>query len=136
MSASIFEYTSIETLAKFYVKTMALGELYFNRLQVRVHRHKHEYLISNFDDEIAALCAFLDIDVDPNMRNVVETTNRRDVRTPSARQIRQGLNLSGVGYWKNYRSHLEPQLPLLEPWVLKFGYESSFLTAPSSETAG
>ena len=126
MSSLVFEYTRLETLTRLYGLTMRLGEIYLDRLQLPVHRHKHEYLLSNFDDEVAALCAFLNVEFNDGMRDVVGTTVRRDVRTPSARQIRVGLNVSGVGYWRKYRRHIESQLPALEPWALKFGYPSAW----------
>ena len=135
MNATIFEYTTVETLAKLYSLNMQLGELYFAKLDVEKHTHKHEALVANMDAELETLCRFLGIDVDPAMRDVAATASRRDVRTPSARQIRDGLNASGVAYWTHYRRHLEAILPTLEPWALKFGYESAFTGTVAEPTA-
>jgi hypothetical protein len=33
---------------------------------------------------------------------------KRPVRTASAEQVRQPIYASGVGYWKNFESQLEP----------------------------
>ncbi len=46
----------------------------------------------------------------------------RDVRTPSARQVRAGFNRRGVGRWRAYAAELAPVLPTLAPWVAAFGY--------------
>jgi hypothetical protein len=35
----------------------------------------------------------------------------------------QGLNASGVGYWRNYERHLAPATAILQPWIRQFGYE-------------
>jgi hypothetical protein len=29
-----------------------------------------------------------------------------------------------VGAWKRYRDELAPVLPILEPWIARFGYEA------------
>ncbi len=126
MNATIFEYTSISSLAEFYAETMSLAEVYASKLELSIYRHIHENLVADFDGEVANLCDFLGVGFTPEMRDFVATAQRRDVRTPSAKQIRLGLNASGVGYWTHYRRHLEGILPILEPWALKFGYESAF----------
>jgi hypothetical protein len=122
MNGTIFQYLNIESLAKFYAATMTLGHVYFDKIDIQVHRHKHEALVANFDAEVERLCQFLGLEIDENMRNFVETAMGRDIRTPSAKQVRRGLNASGVAYWRNYERHLAPILPVLQPWVEKFGY--------------
>jgi hypothetical protein len=101
---------------------MALGDLYRRKLKLRLHDHKHEYMIENFEDEVRAICRFLEIDFDDNMSNFVETAKKRDIRTPSAKQVLAGLNSAGVGYWKNYRKFMEPHIDPLTPWIDHFGY--------------
>jgi hypothetical protein len=46
------------------------------------------------------------------------------INTPSAPQVARGLYSEGVGQWRRYRAELEPVLPILEPWVARFGYGS------------
>ena len=47
----------------------------------------------------------------------------RQIRTPSANQVRRGLTREGFGQWKGYERQLAPVLPILEPWVRYWGYE-------------
>jgi len=122
MNGTIFQYTQIDSLAKFYASTMDLGHLYFERVAQPVHRHSHEFLISNFDEEVEAICRFLGLEPTADMRNFVETAKARDIRTPSAKQVRAGLNASGVGYWRNYERHLQGPIETLKPWVERFEY--------------
>jgi hypothetical protein len=122
MNGTIFQYTQIDSLAKFYASTMDLGHLYFEKIAQPVHRHSHEFLISNFDEEVAAICKFLGVTPTADMRNFVETAKARDIRTPSAKQVRAGLNASGVGYWRNYERHLQGPIATLGPWIERFGY--------------
>jgi hypothetical protein len=47
---------------------------------------------------------------------------RRHIKTASYAQVVEPIYKRSAGRWLNYRKHLEPILPVLEPWVRKFGY--------------
>jgi len=122
MSRTIYEFTDLERLATLYGATMDLAELYIEKLPLKFHVHSHEDMIADFDGRIRALCDSLGLDFDVNMRNFVETARARDIRTPSAGQVVQGLNAGGVGYWRNYEAHLGPAIAILQPWIQRYGY--------------
>ena len=44
------------------------------------------------------------------------------IRTASYAQVTQPIYTRSVGRWQRYRKHLEPVLPVLAPWIEKFGY--------------
>ena len=48
--------------------------------------------------------------------------NRGRIKTASYAQVGQPIYSQSAGRWTNFRKHLEPVLPVLEPWVRKFGY--------------
>jgi hypothetical protein len=50
------------------------------------------------------------------------TAKARGVRTASATQVRRGL-YDGGGRWRRYADQLAPVLPVLAPWVERFGFE-------------
>jgi hypothetical protein len=56
------------------------------------------------------------------MADVAATAQRRLVRTPSATQVRQGLNRKGVGRWRAYARELGPVMARLAPWIERWGY--------------
>ncbi len=118
-------FVDLTETAHFYGEVMALCESYLDRLRLPTHVHRHEAMVADFDGEIERVCRFLDIEYVPAMRDFAETAKRRDVRTPSAEQVRAGLNAKGVGYWRRYAKNMAPVLPVLEPWVEKFGYPPS-----------
>ncbi len=123
MNTTIYQFTRLDTLCAYYSRVMALGETYFDRIDMPVYRHTHEAFVADFDGSLRNMCAFLQITYDPNMRNFVDTALKRDIRTPSAAQVRAGLNSTGIGYWRNYAEALAPHQAALAPWVKKFGYE-------------
>jgi hypothetical protein len=56
------------------------------------------------------------------MREFAGRAKARAIATPSAVQLMRGLNRQGVEHWRKYAEDLEPVMPLLRPWIAKFGY--------------
>ena len=55
------------------------------------------------------------------MRDFARTARRRGVSTMSATQVSKPL-YDGSRQWQRYEEQLRPILPILEPWVERFGY--------------
>jgi hypothetical protein len=79
-------------------------------------------LIGDFETSIRGLCNFTGATWSDAMRDFRGAANGIDLRGASARQVRRGLYAGAVGHWRNYREQLAPVLPLLAPWVTRFGY--------------
>jgi hypothetical protein len=69
-----------------------------------VHHLIHEDLLDNLEDEVKRLLDYLELPFEENCLRFFET--KRAVHTPSSEQVRQPINKSGVGRWRNY-----------EPWL-------------------
>ncbi len=69
-----------------------------------VLRLKYENLVESQETETNRLLDFLDLPPDPRCLAFERTD--RTVLTPSADQLRRGMNRDGLGRWKRYRSHL------------------------------
>ena len=119
----VAEFTDLERTAELYAATMNLGEIYRELLPTPIHVHRHEDLVADFDAATHAICDFIGVPWDPKMRDFVATANRRNIQTPSAQQVRRGLNASGVGQWRKYGETIAAIQPILAPWVERFGYE-------------
>jgi Tfp pilus assembly protein PilF len=122
VNGALYAFTELDELARFYAGTMGLAEVYREKLPLDWLVHRHEDLVEDFDKEVQAICAFLGVEWDTAMRDFAETAKRRDVRTPSAPQVRRGLYREGMGQWRAYAEGMAPVLPTLEPWVERFGY--------------
>lgn len=116
-------FSDLDETAAFYDGTMKLAALYRDILPLPVHRHRLEDVIEDFETEVKAICDFMGIAWDPAMLDFAATARKRDIRTPSKDQVRQGLNRSGMAQWKRYEKQLASVLPVLEPWVKAYGYE-------------
>lgn len=119
------EFTDLERTARVYDAFMRGAEIYREKLPLSVHVHKHEDLVADLDGQTQAICDFIGIPWDANMRNFVETANQRNIRTPSAGQVRKGLNSSGVAAWRKYGDSIDVIKPILAPWAEKFGYPAA-----------
>jgi tetratricopeptide (TPR) repeat protein len=122
MNLAMYEFVSLERAARFYAATMQLAAIYREKLGLAWIDVRHESLVQNFEEEMTRVCGFLGLPYDRAMREFAKRARTRSITTASAAQIVRGLNDAGVGQWRNYASALAPILPILAPWVEKFGY--------------
>ena len=122
MNAAMWEFNSIERAARFYDAVMTAGEVYMRELPVDVHRLRYEDLVADFAETAGGLCDFLGIARTEQLNDFAASAATRRIATPSSAQVVRGLYAEGVDQWRNYAFALEPALPILKPWIEKFGY--------------
>lgn len=122
MNPSNFELLTLEGAARFYDAVMRLADLYGRNLTLRLHKQRHEDLVADMDGQVHAICDFVDVPWDDGMRLFAQRRQSRAIATPSATQIERGLSREGIGQWRRYKEQMAPVLPILEPWVERFGY--------------
>jgi hypothetical protein len=122
MSSGTLEYTSLERTALHYDALMRLTELALQRLPVNAHFVQYHRLVQDFETETKAMCAFVGLEWSEAVRDFDRTATKRGVSTASVAQVNRGL-YDGTRQWEPYAQYLEPVLPILEPWLVKFGYE-------------
>jgi hypothetical protein len=122
LSSAALEFVSLEKAARHYVALMELTEAALSKWPIAAHILHYDALVRDFETTTKGLCAFLGLDWSPDLRNFDRTAQKRGVSTASAGQVRKGL-YDGTRQWERYRDHLAPILPLLQPWVDKFGFD-------------
>jgi len=125
MNPAMYEFNTLEGAARYYDAVMRAGEAYFERLPLDVHRVKYEDLVSDFDGVTRGVCEFIDVDWTDDLRNFARTIGERRIATPSSVQIARGLYSEGAGQWRPYAFALAEVMPILQPWIERFGYEPS-----------
>jgi tetratricopeptide (TPR) repeat protein len=122
MTRQMYELLTLESTAVYYDAVMTLSELYRDRLQLPRLDLRHEDLVHDFEREARRLCAFLGLEYDTGVASFAEIAHSRNISTPSAAQVLRGLNDDGVGQWRPYESEMQGVMPLLAPWIARFGY--------------
>ena len=92
-------------------------------LQPRVLEVRYEQLVTDFPATVRGLADYLQLPWDPAMLAPAESAHaKRFISTPSYTQVVQPVNSKSVGRWENYRAHLEPIIPELQPYLQRWNY--------------
>jgi tetratricopeptide (TPR) repeat protein len=121
VNASTYQMAGLERAARHYDAVMRLVDLQLAVLPMPVHVVDYAALVGSFDATTRSLAQFVGVPWTEAARDFSRTAAAREVRTVSAPQVRRGL-FDGTRQWERYREQMAPVLPLLEPWVRKFGY--------------
>ena len=108
--------------AELYAATMELAEATEQAFGLFVQPCRLEAMIADFDTETKAICATLGIEWLPELRDFHRHVAARGVATPGAARLTEGLSPGGIGRWRNYSGEMAPVLPVLQPWIERFGY--------------
>ena len=124
MNAPMFQLLSLDGAARFYDATMRAAEVFQERLKLELRVAQHEMIVGDFRSELTAICNWIGLDWTDAIRAVDQRSHKRAVVTPSTAQLLRGVDSATVGQWRHYAPQLASVLPILEPWVRKFGYDS------------
>jgi Flp pilus assembly protein TadD len=115
--------SSLQRLAHGYAH--AFGQWYRDAgvFAPQVLEWRYESVVGRFDEQLARLGRFLELDdVSPMARFAEHARRKRFISTPSYAQVTEGIHGRAVGRWRHYREPFEPVLPLLQPWIERLGY--------------
>jgi tetratricopeptide (TPR) repeat protein len=116
-------FLRLDTAAELYDLSFSYYERAQSLLNVPAHRITYESVIADRSAELRPLFDFLNIGWDDAVLEHETTARKRGhIKTASYAQVTEPIYERSVGRWRHYREHLEPVLPLLEPWIDKFGY--------------
>jgi Sulfotransferase family len=122
LTSASYEFTDLRNAALHYDAMMRLTETCLARLPLTSHILRYDRLVSDFDTVTQELCAFIDVPWSPDMRHFDRTAKARGVATASAAQVRKPL-YNGTRQWERYRAFMDPVLPILQPWVDRYGFD-------------
>ena len=123
MNPSMFELLTLDGATRFYGAVMDLFETYVTKLALDVTHVRYEDVVKDLEGEARRVCKVLSVEWVDEMRNFAQSA--RLSATPSGLQVKKGLYESGAGQWKKYERHMSAVLPLLAPWVQRWGYDKS-----------
>ena len=124
LNSSMSNFLELDTAGQFYDLTFRMWERANSVFQMTVHTVVYEQMIEDPEASLRPVIEGLGLHWDPGVIDHQQTARARGViPTASYAQVTQPLYRKSAGRWQHYRKHLEPILPMLEPWIEKFGYE-------------
>ena len=122
LNTAMAHFLDLERAARYYAAAMSLFDLCRARLPLDIHLVRYEDVVADLDLQAHTLADCLGVAFEPAMLAFHQAAARRDINTPSARQVIEPLYAHSVGRWRAYAEDLAPSLPILDPWVRRFGY--------------
>jgi hypothetical protein len=86
------------------------------------HTVRYETLVGGLETEVRGICEFIGVEWVAEMSDFAARVQAREHATPSTAQLSRGLVTSGLEHWRHYELALQPLMPILEPWLRRFGY--------------
>jgi hypothetical protein len=116
-------FLRLDTAAELYDLSFTYFEKARDLLGLPVHTVIYENVVQARESELKSLLEFLGLDWNEDVLDHQATAAKRGrIKTASYAQVGQPIYTQAAGRWVNFRKHLEPVLPTLEPWLAKFGY--------------
>ena len=122
-STAAWAFSDLEETARHYDALMSLIEVAKQKLPLAFHELRYDRLVADFEPTVRDFAGFIGLGWTEEFHRFDRTAQRRGVRTASATQVRRGL-FDGRGQWRRYAEQLGPVLPILAPWVERYGFDS------------
>jgi tetratricopeptide (TPR) repeat protein len=116
----------LTTLAEAYSRAFGFWYSQWPLLRPFSYELRYEQLAADFPTEVRKLGEFLQLPWDEAMLAPGQHARAKGfISTPSYSQVVEPVNNRAVGRWKHYQSHFRDVLPILMPWIERWGYTLS-----------
>lgn len=116
-------FIRLDTTAELYDLSFGYFEQVQKLMPLPMHMVRYESIVDDRATELRRLFDFLDLDWhDAVLDHQTTALNRGRIKTASYAQVVEPIYTRSAGRWQKFRKHLEPVLPVLAPWIEKFGY--------------
>ena len=115
----------LPTLAAGYRRALDFWYQQQVMLGAAVREVRYESFVADFEPQVRGICDFLELPWDARMLAPGEHASAKGyISTPSYSQVIQPVSAKGVDRWRRYARHLEPVLPVVRPYLQRWGYGS------------
>jgi hypothetical protein len=113
----------LPTLASNYRTAFDFWYAQLPLLESATYELQYETLVADFGTEVRKLTEFLQLPWDEAMLAPGEHARAKGfISTPSYAQVIQPINSKSVGRWKRYEAYFKDALPVLTPYLERWGY--------------
>lgn len=117
--------SSFDRLARGYANAMGFWNRHAELFRPAVLELRYEDLLEDVVAQTRRIAAHLDLTDATALERFHEHARAKGfIGTPSYAQVIEPLNKKAVGRWQRYREYLNPVLPVLEPMIRRWGYET------------
>ena len=114
---------SIPALAAAYRKTFDFWYSQQELLRADAFELRYESFVEDFQAYTRRVFDFLEVPWnDAVLAPAQRATEKLLISTPSYSQVVQPVSAQSVGRWNSYRTHFEASLPVLAPYLHRWGY--------------
>jgi tetratricopeptide (TPR) repeat protein len=117
-------YLSLERTVDEYCSVMGFWLALKPLLGARTLEVRYEDVVDDVRGQAERTLNFLGLEWDPSIAKFHERAAEKLVRSPTYAEVSRPISKGAIGRWRHYRSHLEPYLHKLAPFVKAFGYQS------------
>ena len=103
---------------------MQLFDSYMEGLRLEVHYVRYEDLVQDIEGVGTSAFQFLGIDADDRYKEFHSINADKLIATPSYSQVIRPLYSDSCYRWENYADELRPYIPIVQPYIDKFGYSA------------
>ena len=115
----------LETLARGYVTAMQYWLHHVELFKPQVFVSRYETLVADPAQQAQRLAEFLGLaDAQPLLMSDARAREKGYIATPSYTEVIQPITTRRVNRWHRYREALRPALPILEPMLRHWGYDT------------
>ena len=123
LNEAMQHFLSLQETAAYYAAVMQVGADSLEQLPEAAHRVRYEDVVEDTEGEARRLLGFLGLAWEPKVLDFQETARKRRINTPSYHQVAQPIYADARERWRRYQDQLGPVMPVLEPFVKRFGYK-------------
>ena len=115
-------YLSMEGTVTQYLSVMGFWRTLLPRLRNPFLEVRYEDVVADLEGTSRKVLQFLEVPWDERVLRFDEHARSKSLSSPSYAEVVKPLTKRAIGRWQNYRRHLEPYLPRLEPMMKQLGY--------------
>jgi hypothetical protein len=125
LNEGMSSFIRLDTAAELYDLSFSYYEQVQSLMPMQTHQVVYENVVADRENELRKLFDFLGLDWHDAVLDHQTTAQKRGrIKTASYSQVVEPIYTRAAGRWVKYRKHLEPIIPVLEPWIRKFGYST------------
>ena len=116
-------FLDLPNASRTYDRIFSYWEQCCKVLPFDVHMIRYEAMVDDLEASARPLFSSLGLPWEDKVLDTQRTAvDRGYIRTPSYAQVTEKIYASASGRWQRYRGYMNEILPILEPWVLRYGY--------------